>query len=91
MPGLGWRLRNGHIPLKLAYNALDPEKRLMATDSAPKLRVSLWRDFRPGRTLAYQPSGDAGARLFHRHDHLQEEVGLSHARSQQTVIFTNSG
>ncbi len=46
----------------------------MPTDSAPKLRVSLWRDFRPGRTLAYQPSGDADARLFHRHDQLQEEV-----------------
>jgi hypothetical protein len=53
---------------------LGPEKRLMATDSAPKLRVSLWRDFRPGRTLAYQPGGDADARLFHRHDQLQEEV-----------------
>ncbi len=46
----------------------------MATDSAPKLRVSFWRDFRPGRTLAYQPSGNTDARLLQRHDHLQEEV-----------------
>lgn len=46
----------------------------MATDSAPKLRVSLWRDFRPERTLAYQASGDRDARLFQRHDQLQEEV-----------------
>ena len=46
----------------------------MATESAPKLRVSLWRDFRPLRTLAYQPGGNADARLLHRHDQLQEEV-----------------
>jgi hypothetical protein len=53
---------------------LGPEKRLMTADSAPKLRVSLWRDFRLGRPLAYQPSGNSDTRLFHRNDQLQEEV-----------------
>lgn len=46
----------------------------MTTDSTAKVRVSIWRDFRPGRTLAYQPGGDALPRLVDRHDQLQEEV-----------------
>lgn len=46
----------------------------MAIDNSPKLRVSLWRDIRPKRTLAYRSSGDPDVRLFHRNDQLQEEV-----------------
>ncbi len=46
----------------------------MATDSAPQLTVSLWRDFRPERTLAYKPSGAADAKFIQRDDNLQEEV-----------------
>jgi hypothetical protein len=46
----------------------------MASDSPPKLRISLWRDFRPERTLAYKASGTPDGRFFQRDDQLQEEV-----------------
>jgi hypothetical protein len=50
----------------------------MATDSPPKLRVSLWRDFRPERTLAYKARDEADAKFFQRDDQLQEEVFAWH-------------
>lgn len=46
----------------------------VASDSPPKLRISIWRDFRHERTLAVMPSGSTDARFFHRDDQLQEEV-----------------
>lgn len=50
----------------------------MATDSPPKMRVSLWRDFRPERTLAYKAAGTLDAKFFQRDDQLQEEVFALH-------------
>jgi hypothetical protein len=50
----------------------------MATDSPPKMRVSLWRDFRPERTLAYKAGGAPDAKFFQRDDQLQEEVFALH-------------
>ena len=50
----------------------------MATDSPPKMRVSLWRDFRPERTLAYKAGGASDAKFFQRDDQLQEEVFALH-------------
>ena len=53
----------------------------MATDSPPKMRVSLWRDFRPERTLAYKAAGTLDAKFFQRDDQLQEEVFALHVRA----------
>lgn len=50
----------------------------MATDSPPKLRISLWRDFRPERTLSYKARGATDAKFFQRDDQLQEEVFAWH-------------
>lgn len=50
----------------------------MATDSSPKMRVSLWRDFRPERTLAYRAGSEPDAKFFQRDDQLQEEVFALH-------------
>jgi len=50
----------------------------MANDSPAKLRISLWRDFRPERTLAYKASGAPDAKFFQRDDQLQEEVFAWH-------------
>lgn len=50
----------------------------MAQDSPAKLRISLWRDFRPERTLAYKASDAPDARFFQRDDQLQEEVFAWH-------------
>ena len=50
----------------------------MATDSPPKMRVSLWRDFRPERTLAYKAGGAPDAKFFQQDDQLQEEVFALH-------------
>lgn len=45
----------------------------MAQPSPAKLRISLWRDFRPERTL-----GAPGGKFFQREDQLQEEVFTWH-------------
>jgi hypothetical protein len=50
----------------------------MAHQSPAKLRISLWRNFRPERTLAYKASGAADAKVFQRDDQLQEEVFAWH-------------
>jgi len=50
----------------------------MATDSPPKLRISLWRNFRPERTLSYTARGATNAKFFQRDDQLQEEVFAWH-------------
>lgn len=50
----------------------------MANDSPPKLRISLWRNFRPERTLAYKAGDATDARFFQRDDQLQEEVFAWH-------------
>lgn len=50
----------------------------MASDSSPKLRISLWRDFRPERTLAYMNRGGTDAKFFQRDDQIQEEVFALH-------------
>lgn len=50
----------------------------MAHRSSAKLRISLWRNFRPERTLAYKASGAADAKVFQRDDQLQEEVFAWH-------------
>jgi hypothetical protein len=50
----------------------------MAHYRSAKLRISLWRDFWPERTLAYKASGERDARVFQRGDQLQEEVFAWH-------------
>lgn len=50
----------------------------MATDSLPQMRISLWRDFRPERTLAYKAGAEPDAKFFRRDDQLQEEVFALH-------------
>jgi hypothetical protein len=50
----------------------------MAEHSPTKLKISLWRDFRPDRTLVYKASDASEAKVFQKDDQLQEEVFAWH-------------
>ena len=46
----------------------------MAPESLAKLRISVWRDYQPARTLAYVTSSLSDVRFFQSDDRLQEEI-----------------
>jgi hypothetical protein len=70
--------RNCLIPILSQQLGIAERNRIMAYHNPTKLRISLWRDFRPERTLAYKASGAPDAKVFQRDDHLQEEVFAWH-------------